>query len=363
MRVKLKEICTKITDGSHFSPMDNENGYPMLSIQDMSTNGFDYSKCKHISQSDYDTLVKNGCKPEQNDVLIAKDGSYLKEIFVVKESKEEVILSSIAILRPDINIVNPCFLKYYLSTERIKNEVSKKYVSGSVLKRIILKNFENIEIDLPDRKTQDKIVEILSGIDNQIEHNNIMAKKLQVLGSTTYGKELRSAKSFKSIDSSEIKIGKEDANFATINGKYNFFTCSENTFLCDEFAFEGKSILIAGNGNFNVKFSDGQFNAYQRVYVISNDKEYGNLYYTCLHNIRTLSQKSNGSIIKFLTLDMLKNIVVPIFDDNINNLLNNVVLKIHKTNIQTKKLVNLKESLLPLLINGQLHFINKVEEV
>ena len=129
MRVKLKEICTKITDGSHFSPMDNENGYPMLSIQDMSTNGFDYSKCKHISQSDYDTLVKNGCKPEQNDVLIAKDGSYLKEIFVVKESKEEVILSSIAILRPDINIVNPCFLKYYLSTERIKNEVSKKYVS------------------------------------------------------------------------------------------------------------------------------------------------------------------------------------------------------------------------------------------
>ena len=31
-----------------------------------------------------------------------------------------------------------------------------------------------------------------------------------------------------------IVTGKEDANFSSPNGKYNFFTCSSNTLKCDE---------------------------------------------------------------------------------------------------------------------------------
>ena len=63
-----------------------------------------------------------------------------------------------------------------------------------------------------------------------------------------------------------IVTGKEDANFSSPNGKYNFFTCSSNTLKCDEYAFNASSILIAGNGEFNVKHYTGKFNAYQRTY-------------------------------------------------------------------------------------------------
>ena len=240
---------------------------------------------------------------------------------------------------------------YYLKT---KIKALESLGTGTTFKEVSKEAVENFEIDLPPKNIQDTIANILSNIDNQIERNNAMTKKLQVLGSTIYSKKLQSIKSFKNIDLSEIKTGKEDANFATANGKYKFFTCSEDTFLCDTFAFEGKSILVAGNGNFNVKFSDGRFNAYQRVYVISNNEEYGNLYYTYLYNVQALSQKANGSIIKFLTLDMLKNIHVPIFSVETNKLLNDVVFKIYHIDEQNKKLHKLKFDLLPLLINGQL---------
>ena len=176
--VKLKDICTTITDGSHYSPIGQEVGYPMFSVKDMGEYGFDYSDCKFISEEDYTMLVKNGCKPLKNDILIAKDGSYLKEIFVIKEERDEVILSSIAILRPDISVVNPYYLAYYLKSSHIKEIVASKYVTGSVLKRIILKNFENIEIDLPNKDIQDKIAKILLNIDSQIERNNAMVQKL-----------------------------------------------------------------------------------------------------------------------------------------------------------------------------------------
>ena len=79
---KLKDICLKITDGSHFSPTACVDGYPMFSVKDMEEYGFNYSSCKRISAEDFNTLKANDCIPQKGDVLVAKDGSFLKQIFV-----------------------------------------------------------------------------------------------------------------------------------------------------------------------------------------------------------------------------------------------------------------------------------------
>ena len=73
-----------------------------------------------------------------------------------------------------------------------------------------------------------------------------------------------------------IITGKKDANFATKNGEYNFYTCSQATMKCDSPDFNCSAIIIAGNGDFNVKHYTGEFNAYQRTYVIEpkNIKHY-----------------------------------------------------------------------------------------
>ena len=102
MRYKLEDICLKITDGSHYSPFDDRNSnIPMLSVKDMKEFGFDFDNCKHISVEEYNKMQKNDCVPKLNDVLVAKDGSYLKEIFVNENEDAKAILSSIAIFRPN----------------------------------------------------------------------------------------------------------------------------------------------------------------------------------------------------------------------------------------------------------------------
>ena len=144
---KLSDLCIKITDGSHYSPQGTAKGYPMLSSKDMQDYDFDFSQCKYISEDDYTRMIDNDCKPLVNDVLIIKDGnSYLQKVFVVREERECAILSSIGVLRPDTLKLDPYYLKYYLSSDFVKREVAKKYVTGSALPRIILKNFGNIEI-------------------------------------------------------------------------------------------------------------------------------------------------------------------------------------------------------------------------
>ena len=167
---KLEDICTRITDGSHFSPQAIEHGYYMPSVKDMTSSGFDYSSCKQISENDYTNLVKNGCKPQIGDVLVAKDGSMLKYVFPVDKEENIVVLSSIAILTPKQEILNSSYLSYYLLRSDIKERTIREFSSGGGVPRIILKNFKKIQIPIPSLSEQTRIVGILDTFTASIEN-------------------------------------------------------------------------------------------------------------------------------------------------------------------------------------------------
>ena len=165
----LNDICLQITDGSHFSPEDKGIGYPMLSVKDMRDDHFDLSECKYVDEEDYQKLLANGCKPLLNDVVLAKDGSYLKTAFTIKEEQDIALLSSIAILRPDLNVVIPDYLSYFLKSKPVYRTVSLNYISGTALKRIILKGIKKIPVQLPSLQEQQCRVDLLNFIQNIIK--------------------------------------------------------------------------------------------------------------------------------------------------------------------------------------------------
>jgi len=179
-KVKLGEVCERITDGSHDSPKAIEEGYFMPSVKDMSYNCFDFSSCKQISENDYLRLKSSGCKPDIGDVLIAKDGSILKYCFVVEEDLPIVILSSIAILKPKQTTIDSHFLSYYFQKRDVVNDVVENYKSGTGVPRIVLRNFEKIEITYPNAlQEQRRIAKILSGIDRKIEAEEKVLEKYE----------------------------------------------------------------------------------------------------------------------------------------------------------------------------------------
>ena len=173
----LGEICSRITDGSHFSPQAVEHGYYMPSVKDMTSNGFDYSSCKQISNEDYENLVNNGCKPKINDVLIAKDGSMLKYVFPIVEEKDIVVLSSIAILTPKQGIINSQFLSYFLLQQKIKEKTIREFSSKGGVPRIILKNFKKVNVMYPSLSEQRRIVSILDTFEASIANLEAQLKQ------------------------------------------------------------------------------------------------------------------------------------------------------------------------------------------
>lgn len=152
-----------------------------------------------------------------------------------------------------------------------------------------------------------------------------------------------------------VITGKEDANFSVSDGKYNFFTCSTNVLKCDKYAFDSSSILIAGNGSFDVKHYSGKFNAYQRTYVLTPEKKYyAILYLASLYRINAFKSSSAGSIVKFITKEDIESI--PVFipdDDSLSLQLNTYLFLQEKNESEIQTLTQLRDWLLPMLMNGQ----------
>ena len=111
-----------------------------------------------------------------------------------------------------------------------------------------------------------------------------------------------------------IKTGRLDVNAENPNGKYPFFTCSKNHTYIDEYAFDGESVMVAGNGDLNVKYYNGKFNAYQRTYVIqANENLNGKfLYYFLDSYIEKLREQSIGGVIKYIKLGNLTDAEIPL---------------------------------------------------
>ena len=116
----------------------------------------------------------------------------------------------------------------------------------------------------------------------------------------------------------KIKTGKLDANAANKNGKYPFFTCSKDPLTINTYSYDCECVLVAGNGDLNVKYYNGKFDAYQRTYIIEIlDKNKYNtkyIYLLLISYINALRSKAIGGVIKYIKLGNLTSLKVPMID-------------------------------------------------
>lgn len=247
----------------------------------------------------------------------------------------------------------------------------REYVSKS--------NFEKIELVAEqDKEIQKKIGIILSRYDSLIENYQKQIKLLEEAAQRLYkewfidlhfpGHENTNIidgvpegwEKKKVGDITPIITGKKDANFGTPDGEYPFFTCSQEPIKAPSFSFDCAAVLLAGNGDFNVKLYRGRFEAYQRTYVLSPyiDSHLYLLFYTISANMTKLAAGSSGSTIKFLTKGMIDGINLNVPNDEILRSFNKKVEPIQSSReslqSQLRLLTEARDRLLPKLMSGEI---------
>ena len=271
---------------------------------------------------------------------------------------------------------------YYLShTPQFVNTAIKSMVGSSGRQRAQVPVLENLIMTVPvNLSDQRKIAGILSALDAKIENNNKINANLEAQAQALFKSWFVDFTPFKDqpfVDSElgpipqgwkvgtlgeffPIVTGKKDANISSKSGKYPFFSCSQNISWTNDYSFDGFAIIVAGNGDFNVKWYNGKFEAYQRTYVLIpyNPTLTSWLYYAVKYNLNMITIGARGSVIKFITKGDIQNFKVA-YPQNIDKLeivkmLGKINKDIEHNKNEVSCLAKLRDTLLPKLMSGEI---------
>jgi type I restriction enzyme S subunit len=381
-----EEIISKPKDGNHGGSHPKSSDYvkkgiPFIMANDIINNTVDYNNCKYITKEQADNLRKGFAT--EGDVLITHKGTIGRTAILDKVKSEYVMLTpQVTYYRvKNKNRLNNVFLKYFFDYYQFQELLRNWSGSGSTRAYLGITAQRKLPVIIPTLEEQKRIANILYTLDKKIENNNKMNKTLEEMAQVIYkswfvdfepfqdGKfveselgmipnniELKPLKDFFSV-----KTGKKNANIATDDGDYAFFTCSQGMRRTNVYSFDDTAILLAGNGDFNVKWYRGKFEAYQRTYVlIPNVTElFSFLYYSIDYFLDKLILGQRGSVISYLTKGMVEELKIPIMkDENMFNdiikRLNNINYLIEKNENENRTLKKLRDSLLPKLMSGEI---------
>ena len=318
----------------------------------------------------------------EGDVLVANIRPYLKKIWLA--DKGGACSTDVLVFR--VKESNKSSFLYAVLLQDRFFEYAMKGAKGSKMPRGDKEQIMRYELPTFSPQEQENIGNIIISIMKKMQLNRSINHNLEAMAKQLYdywfvqfdfpdengkpykssgGKMMWNEKLKREIpdgwnlifakDVCPIITGKEDANFATVYGQYPFFTCAKENLNCDTYTFDGSSILIAGNGDFNVKHYTGKFNAYQRTYVlIPNIEYYACLFFAASSKIRQFNDNSNGSIVKFITKGDVEDIEL-LESKNIHlyNTLNSLLFSIEQNDQEIVELAKRRDFLLPLLMNGQ----------
>ena len=317
------------------------------------------------------------------DIVIGMDGSRVgKNRAQVKQYDLPLLIAQrVACVRHN-ELSTQQFLYYHIFSDRFEQYI-KAVQTGTSIPHVSLKQIGDFPVIVPSIKTQRQIASILSSLDDKIEVNHKINENLEQQAQALFKYWFVDFEPFKNGEFVESELGmipkgwrvyslseflpiitgKKDANVAK-GGPYPFFSCSQDYGWTDDYSFEGNAILVAGNGDFNVKMYNGKFEAYQRTYVLipHNPQYTAWLFYAVKYHLNDITSAARGSVIKFITKGNLADFRFPA-PSNLDKTevieRFSCIKRIVASNQQeSRRLAELRDTLLPKLMSGELHINN-----
>jgi len=220
---------------------------------------------------------------------------------------------------------------------------------------------------IPTKPEQQKIAAFLAAVDSKIEQ---LSKKQELLGEYKKGlmqQIFSQAIRFKADDGSEfpdweekklrdvakITTGSSNREDSGLDGQYTFFDRSEDIRTSDRYLFDGKAVIVAGEGSrFPPKYFEGKFDLHQRTYAIMEFVEANSKYifYFVDKQKNYLLRYAVGSTVKSLRLPIFQKMPVSLpslpEQTKIANFLSSIDNKIEQVGGQLDKSKQFKKALL-----------------
>ncbi|MFQ9979755.1 restriction endonuclease subunit S [Clostridium cadaveris] len=191
--VKLGDVAD-VLSGYAFKTKDFiEEGVPVVKIKNIIPPNIDINDTQYVSNEMYEEKIKYALN--YNDILISMTGSNVNQIASavgkigrVKLKYTKLLLNQRVgkLFVKDNSKCNYDYLYYYLIQPEIRYNLAANAGGSANQANISPADIKNIDIKLPSLEEQEKIVNILSCLDDKIELNNEMNKTLEEMAQSIF---------------------------------------------------------------------------------------------------------------------------------------------------------------------------------
>jgi len=152
--------CTKIQDGTHFSPKQQlANGpFPYVTAKNVRSTGLDLGDITYLSEPEHRAIYTR-CDARKGDVLLVKDGVNTGDTAINTISGQISLLSSVCFLRP-ADFLQADFLRYWLISPEGQSQLLGR-MTGTAIRRLVLHRVKETEVPLAPLPEQARIAEAL----------------------------------------------------------------------------------------------------------------------------------------------------------------------------------------------------------
>lgn len=179
----IGEIST-IFDGPHATPVKKNDGPIFLSISSLERGRLDLSKSAHLSEEDFKKWTKR-VTPRKGDLLFSYE-TRLGEAALMSDGVRACLGRRMGLLRPRSDKVIPEYLLYAYLSPAFQQTIVANTITGATVDRIALNEMSDFPIRIPGMDEQKKVADLLKNIDAKIDCNNRINAELEAMAKTLY---------------------------------------------------------------------------------------------------------------------------------------------------------------------------------
>ncbi len=284
---KLAEICEFLPKSKRPASFGQENGN-----FNFYTSSQNVKKCDECDYKDTCMIIGTGGNA---NIKYDSNFSCSADNFILKSN----------------NIITTKYVYYYFLSNMY---ILENGFNGTTIKHISKDYIKDIEIPIPSLDIQNHIIKELESLYKQKESLTSSINEMSTVCKCKLELMLSNHKNIKINDLCEfLPKSKRLASFGQENGNFNFYTSSTNVKKCDECDYKDTCMIIGTGGNANIKY-DSNFSCSADNFILKSNNiittKY--IYYYFLSNMYILENGFNGTTIKHISKDYIKDIEIPV---------------------------------------------------
>ena len=400
--VNLEELCTGIIDCPHSTPKWQAKGIPVIRNYNLKDGKIDCTNLSFVSEEDYKERVKRAI-PEESDIIISREAP-MGVVGIVPKEFQCCLGQRLVLLKIDKSKCLPKYLLYTLMSEYVQVQIRRINQTGSIVSNLNISSLKELKIPLHNFEEQRKITNILSAIDDKIQINNQINQELEAMAKTLYDYWFvqfdfpdQNGKPYKSSggqmvyhpelkreipegwgveklgditichDSKRVPLSSNDREL--VKGEIPYYGATGIMDYVNDYIFDGDYVLMAEDGSVMTEKGtpilqriSGKNWVNNHAHVLEPIKNHScKLLMMLLKDVSVMKIKT-GSIQMKINQENMNKIVVPAIPLELLFEINQKLEVIDKQQLnlieENKQLTQLRDWLLPMLMNGQVKVEN-----